>query len=203
MKQQGTGILPTPVIGGVGVINDCEKSMDMAFKGANEYIFVIGHDTDVMGHMGQSLYAREVLGKKGNDAGEPPLVDLNQEKQVGLFILKLINDGVLSSCHDVSDGGVLCAIAEMCLASNIGADLDVIDDTCFWFGEDQGRYIISTDNKDNVITLAEAENISIKQLGFTTGSSLSIGKDASISVEDLKQFHEDWLPDYMNIKKEV
>ncbi len=117
-ETQGRGILPTPSIGGVGVLADFTKSATLAFKAAGEAILLIG---ETQGWLGQSLYLRDVCGR---EEGAPPPVDLIEERENGDVVRALIADGLVTAAHDVSDGGLLVAIAEMAMASGIGATLD-------------------------------------------------------------------------------
>ena len=116
----GSAILPTPAIGGVGLLADWSTSATIAFKAAGEDILLIGGTT---GHLGQSLYLREILGR---EAGAPPTVDLAAERQAGELIRRLILEGRVTAVHDVSDGGLLVAATEMALAGGIGAELDTL-----------------------------------------------------------------------------
>lgn len=197
-ETNGKGILPTPVIGGVGLLENSKSSMDIAFKNEGDAIFVIGQDENFSGHLQQSLYLREILGKKADQAGVPPYVNLKKEKSHGGFILNLIEQQQITACHDVSDGGLLCAIAEMCLAGHIGAELTIEENTAFWFGEDQARYIVSTDNPNILLEIAEKENIPVMQIGSVRGNDLVLSDHAKISLKELLQLHESWLPDYMS-----
>ena len=117
-ETNGNAILPTPTIGGVGLIDQFTKSMTIAFKAGGEAILLIG---DTRGWLGQSLYLRDVCGR---EEGAPPPVDLAAEKRNGDFIRSLIRDGLATAVHDVSDGGALVALAEMAIASGIGAVLE-------------------------------------------------------------------------------
>ena len=114
-ETQGRGILPTPSIGGVGVLADFTKSATLAFKAADETILLIG---ETQGWLGQSLYLRDVCGR---EEGAPPPVDLVEERENGDFVRALIGDGLVTAAHDISDGGLLVALAEMAMASGIGA----------------------------------------------------------------------------------
>src|SRR6266702_3518143 len=116
-ETNGRAILPTPTIGGVGLIDDFKKSATVAFKGENEAILLIGETT---GWLGQSLYLREICGR---EEGAPPPVDLMAERRVGDFVRGLIGEQFVSAVHDLSDGGLVVAVAEMALASGIGARL--------------------------------------------------------------------------------
>src|SRR5262249_6419365 len=132
---------PTPSIGGVGVLPDFTKSMTLAFKAEGEAILVIG---ETQGWLGQSLYLREVCGR---EEGAPPPCDLIEERENGDVVRALISESLVTAVHDVSDGGLLVALAEMAMASGIGANLDAApEDTeahAHWFGEDQARYVVT------------------------------------------------------------
>ena len=117
-ETNGRAILPTPTIGGVGVLDDFTKSATLAFKAADEAILLIGETT---GWLGQSLYLREICGR---EEGAPPPVDLAAERRNGDFVRALIAEGIATAVHDVSDGGLLVALAEMAMASGIGAELE-------------------------------------------------------------------------------
>jgi phosphoribosylformylglycinamidine synthase len=137
-ETKGEAILPTPVIGGVGVVEDVTAIARMNNAEAGMKLFVIG---ETQGHVGQSLYLREICGK---EAGPAPTVDLKAERRNGNFVRGLINAGTLRTAHDVSDGGLLSAIAEICMASNVGIEISMKEeDHAFWFGEDQARYLIA------------------------------------------------------------
>lgn len=114
----GSAILPTPAIGGVGLMADWSKSATIAFKGTGDVIVLIGTPK---GEIGQSLWLREVHGLEGRDAGPPPSIDLDAERRTGDLVREAITAGHLTAVHDVSDGGIAVTIAEMALAGNIGA----------------------------------------------------------------------------------
>ncbi|MFN3388451.1 MAG: phosphoribosylformylglycinamidine synthase subunit PurL, partial [Allosphingosinicella sp.] len=115
----GSAILPTPAIGGVGLIADWRKTATIAFKASDEWAFVIGNLGD--GHLGQSLWLREIAGRED---GPPPPVDLAAEKAAGDLVRQAIGDGLVTAVHDVSDGGLLVAAAEMALAGDIGIRIE-------------------------------------------------------------------------------
>ncbi|MDP6390452.1 MAG: phosphoribosylformylglycinamidine synthase subunit PurL, partial [Alphaproteobacteria bacterium] len=151
-ETEGEAILPTPVIGGLGVIDDVAKAVSPALKVEGETIISIG---ETVGWLGASLYLREI--HRGEE-GAPPPVDLEAERQNGALVRSLITQGAVSACHDVSDGGLLVAIAEMALAGDIGAEFEPPKGTTLhaWlFGEDQGRYIVATGDPDRVLKAAE------------------------------------------------
>jgi phosphoribosylformylglycinamidine synthase subunit PurL len=194
-ETNGSAILPTPVIGGVGVIDDLTKMVTTAFLAAGQTIILIGN-TD--GHLGASLWLREIAGL---EAGAPPPVNLAQERQNGDLIRALITDGTISACHDISGGGMLVALAGMALAGNIGCEISLPDEidaqTAWLFGEDQGRYLLTTSDPDAVLSQASGGNISAMVLGTTGGTSLTVGGHPPISLEAMRDAHEDWLPNYM------
>ena len=181
-ETNGQAILPTPVIGGVGMIEDIAKAMPLAFQAEDETIMLIGGEGS---HIGQSLYLREVFGE---EKGPAPHVDLETERQNGEYIRSLIDQSLITACHDVSDGGLLCALADMAIASGIGADLDLAENAALLFGEDQARYVITTTQPDKIEGTI---------LGKTKGTALTLPNKA-IQISELQSIHQNWLPDYMN-----
>lgn len=196
-ETNGRGILPTPSIGGVGVIDDFQKSATLAFKAAGEVILLIG---ETQGWLGQSLYLRDVCGR---EEGAPPPVDLIEERENGDLVRGLITDGVVTAVHDVSDGGLLVALAEMAMASGIGATLTAgPDDTpahAYWFGEDQARYIVTVPaaSASQVIERARDAGVLAERIGVTGGDALSLPGERPLAVADLNRRFEGWLPGYM------
>ncbi len=193
-ETNGRAILPTPTIGGVGLLNDFQKSMTLAFKGEGEAILVVG---DATGWLGQSLYLRDICGR---EAGAPPPLDLAAEKRNGDFIRGLIADELVTAAHDIADGGLLVALAEMAIASGIGAVLEApsrLAAHAFWFGEDQGRYVITAKDANIVAQHAKAAGVPLTRLGATGGKVLAFGTERPITVALLKERHEGWLPAYM------
>jgi len=196
-ETNGQAILPTPAIGGVGILTNYEQRASIAFAAEGETIVLIG---DTEGHLGQSLYARELCGRED---GAPPPVNLSTERKNGDLVRGLIMTGVATSCHDVSGGGLLVAIAEMAMASRIGAVLDYdrggVPSYAFLFGEDQGRYVLTTNSPELVLEQAAVDGVSAWVIGVTGGATLKISEADSISVAELTQVHEGWLPAYMAI----
>jgi len=190
-ETNGEAIFPTPAIGGVGVIADWSKATGLGFTGEQEEIFLVG---DKGLHLGQTLYLRELHGR---EEGAPPPVDLEKEKRHGLLIRSLIAKGVITTCHDVSDGGLLVALAEMAMASGMGAEISATGDVAFWFGEDQSRYVLTTTKPQEVIELAKKDSIPLLHLGRTGGKTLKIANNASMLVSQLIYENERWLPAYM------
>jgi len=193
-ETNGSGILPTPAIGGVGLIDDAAKSMSLGFKRASETIILIGA---TQGHLGQSLYLRELLGR---EEGAPPPVDLAAERRNGDFVRAQILGGKVSACHDLSDGGFLVALAEMAMAGGIGADLALPESLpahAFLFGEDQARYLLVTPAPDALLAAASKADVPASIVGKTGGDALTLSNGNAISVAELRRINEAWLPAYM------
>jgi phosphoribosylformylglycinamidine synthase II len=193
-ETNGKAILPTPTIGAVGLLDDFTKSMTLAFKAEDEAILLVG---ETRGLLGQSLYLREVCGR---EEGAPPPVDLATERGHGDFVRCLIRDGLVTGVHDVSDGGLLVALAEMAMASGIGAVLTAPPGVAahgFWFGEDQARYVVTAKDPDAVARLANAAGVKLTRLGATGGVFLTVDGAQPMPVGDLKKRFESWLPAHM------
>lgn len=196
-ETNGKAILPTPSIGGVGVIDDFRKSASLAFKKEGEAILVVGETT---GWLGQSIYLREICAR---EEGAPPPVDLLEERENGEFVRSLILDGAATAAHDMSDGGLLVAVAEMAMASGIGAKLDAAPDDvpahAYWFGEDQARYIVTVPAQAVELVMARARKASVlvSRIGTTGGDSVAIDGQRALAVSDLSERSEAWLPGYM------
>jgi phosphoribosylformylglycinamidine synthase len=193
-ETNGRAIPPTPTIGGVGLLEDFTRSMTLAFKAEGEAILLLGETT---GWLGQSLYLREVCGR---EEGAPPPVDLAAERRRGEFVRALIGDGLVTAVHDVSDGGVLIALAEMAMASKIGATLQAppgVPAHGFWFGEDQARYVVTAKDPGAIAQRAEAAGVPIVRLGVTGGRALAVDGEQPLPVAELLDRFEAWLPAYM------
>ncbi len=190
-ETDGNPILPTPAIGGVGLLDNLDQMTTIAFKGEGEAIVLLGQSGE--GWLGQSLYLREVCGE---ERGAPPPVDLAHERKVGDFVRGLITGGKVSACHDLSDGGLLVAIAEMALAGHTGCKLEGIAGHARLFGEDQGRYVVTAKNAAAVIDAAKKAGVTATQIGVTGGDTIGLG-GASLDLSSLRQLHEGWFPAYM------
>jgi len=194
-ETNGQGILPTPAIGGVGLLKDMTKNASIPFKAAGETILVIG---ETKGHVGQSIYLREILGR---EEGAPPPVDLKVERRNGEFVRDLIGAHRVTAVHDCSDGGIAIAVAEMAMSSGIGATLTTPSGKPraeFWFGEDQARYVVTATaaNADQILMDAHAAGIPAQKLGVTFDTSVKVDAQ-QIEVATLKRGHEEWLPRLM------
>lgn len=147
--------------------------------------------------MGQSLYLREI---EGREEGAPPPVSLGTERRNGDFVRTLIEAGQITACHDLSDGGLLVALAEMALAGDLGADItlpDGINPTGFLFGEDQARYLVVTDNPQQVVDAARDTGVPATALGVCRGGEIVIADLGSIALSELREAHESWMPAFM------
>jgi phosphoribosylformylglycinamidine (FGAM) synthase-like enzyme len=193
-ETNGSAILPTPVIGCVGVMADVAKAVTSEFKAAGETIFVIG---ETQGWLGCTLYQRHITGET---KGAPPPVDLASERKNGDLVRQLIADEILTSCHDVSDGGLAVALTEMAMAGDIGATIDISPDIpahSWAFGEDQGRYVVTTTAPEALAAAVDAAGVTAQAIGMTAAATLTLPSTRPISVEALRAPHERWLPDYM------
>ena len=196
-ETQGRGILPTPTIGGVGVLPDFTQSATLAFKAEGEAILLIGETT---GWLGQSVYLRDICGR---EEGAPPPVDLIEERENGDVVRALIQDRSATAVHDVSDGGLLVAITEMAMASGIGAKLDAapedVEAHAFWFGEDQARYVMTVKaaDADRIMRNIQGASIPVSRLGTTGGDTVAIAGERPVTVAALNSAFEGWLPAYM------
>jgi phosphoribosylformylglycinamidine synthase II len=195
-ETNGQAILPTPAIGGVGLLTDLSKMTTLAFKADGEAILLLGGHGS---HLGQSIYLREVLGR---EEGAPPPVDLAREKHHGDFVRNLINHGQATAVHDISDGGLATTVTEMALASGLGAKLDAMNHEAL-FGEDQARYVLTCKPAEaaKIITQAHVKGIGVIRIGTVTGdATLNVQGQATISLAELKSAHEGWFPAYMSGK---
>jgi len=195
----GRAILPTPTIGGVGLLDDFTAGATVAFKSEGEAILLIG---ETQGWLGQSLYLRDVCGR---EEGAPPPVDLDAEKRNGDFVRGLIREKVAKAVHDVSDGGLVVALAEMAFASGgIGAVLEPppaeVPAHAYWFGEDQARYVVvvAASAADAVLARAAAAGAPATHLGVTGGAALILPGERPLLIKGLTERFERWFPTYMS-----
>ncbi|MBM3554972.1 MAG: phosphoribosylformylglycinamidine synthase subunit PurL [Alphaproteobacteria bacterium] len=199
-ETNGQGILPTPQIGAVGLIDDLRRVATPGFKAEGEVVLLIGA---TKGALGASLYLREVLGRED---GAPPPYDLVAERRNGNFVRDLIAGGKITTCHDVSDGGLLVALAEMAMAGGQGAKIDIADlapglpPAAVLFGEDQARYVITASEAAARRILREAADhgVPARKIGKTGGETLTVAGHCTISISELRGRNEGWLPGYMS-----
>ena len=196
-ETNGEGILPTPTIGGVGLLADYTRHATLAFKGEGQIIVLIGH---TRGHLGQSIWLKEIAGQ---EKGAPPPVDLALERKTGDAIRPLIQSGDLTTVHDLSDGGLAIGLAEMVMAGGIGAQIDNLPQGipvhAALFGEDQARYIAAVPGKSlkKLSQALDGAGVPHSAIGTTGGDALILPGEKPISVTELRNKHEGWLPKYM------
>jgi len=169
----------------------------IALKRQGDVLMLLGAEA---GHLGQSLYMQVMLDRTH---GAPPPVDLDAERRAGDLVRGLIRSGSLSAAHDVSDGGLLVAIAEMALAGGHGVELDAVPAPvpahALWFGEDQGRYVVaaSPDKADAIHKAAAVAKVPLRLLGKVGGDAIKLEGEPPLPLGALKIAHEDWLPRFM------
>jgi phosphoribosylformylglycinamidine synthase len=196
-ETQGRGILPTPTIGGVGVLADFTKNASIAFKGEGEAVVLIG---DTEGWLGRSVYLWAI---EGREEGAPPPVDLTVERRNGDFVSSVFAGGRVTAVHDLSDGGLAVALAEMALAGNVGVSVEAlprdIPAHAALFGEDQARYLVALHTADasRLIDEAAALGIPALRIGTTGGDEVVFGARDRVALSALRSAHEEWLPSYM------
>ena len=195
-ETSGSPIPPTPVIGGVGLIADAAAAIDLALKQDGNALILIGETPGAFGgHLGASLYLREI---EGREDGAPPPVDLAAERRHGDFVRAQIAAGRAAACHDIADGGLLIALAEMAMAGGRGVALENLPaDGTFLFGEDQARYLMETASPDTLLAEAKNAGIYAQRIGTVGGLALTLPGGNAISVSELKPANEAWLPAYM------
>jgi phosphoribosylformylglycinamidine synthase len=193
-ETQGRGILPTPAIGGVGVLEDAAQAIGLALRPDLDLVLIGA----TRGWLGQSLWLREVLGR---EQGAPPPVDLAAERRNGDFVRARILSGQVAACHDASDGGLLVAVAEMAMGGGTGARLEAppagVPAHAWWFGEDQARYVLAVQDGAALLAAASAEGVPAQRLGRSGGGDLVLAGGSSISVARLVAAHEATLPALM------
>ncbi|WP_339635341.1 phosphoribosylformylglycinamidine synthase subunit PurL [uncultured Sneathiella sp.] len=196
-ETNGTGIYPTPAIGGVGLLTDYSKMTTLAFKEAEDVVVLVG---DLTGEMGQSLYLKEI---EGREEGAPPRVDLEKEREHGDYVREMIEKGLVTAAHDISDGGLGVALAEMAIAGNIGAEITLETSLplhAALFAEDQACYVLTVkpDDVEMMRGFALAEDIPLHIIGTIGHTDLKIDGALTISVSRLKEVHAKWLPALMS-----
>ena len=196
-ETNGVAIPPTPAIGGIGLIPNIDAMATIALKRSGDILMLLGAET---GHLGQSLYMQIMLNRSD---GAPPPVDLDAEKRAGDCVRGLIRSGDVSAVHDVSDGGLLVAIAEMALAGNLGVELDDLPAPLpahgLWFGEDQARFVVaaSPEKADAIHKAAAMAKVPVRLLGKVGSDSIKLQSEAPLPIASLRAAHESWMPRFM------
>lgn len=194
-----TAIQPAPVIGGVGVLDDVRKAVGLAMPQDGELLLV----GETRGELGQSIWLKEILGR---EEGAPPAVDFTAERRNGDFVREQIQKGLVEACHDVSDGGLIVALAEMAMAGDRGCILEKgpagLAEHVYWFAEDQARYVLATKQADAVLEAAQAAGVPVSRLGRIGGDVLKLDGVMAVSVEHLRKQHASFFPRFMGQKEE-
>jgi phosphoribosylformylglycinamidine synthase subunit PurL len=195
-ETNGEAILPTPTIGGIGLIADLAHMTTLAFKSAGDVIVLIGGHGR---HLGQSLYLREIFRRED---GPPPPVDLAREQLNGEFVRGLIRSGSVNAVHDISDGGLAATLSEMALASGLGAELTPLgsEPHVALFAEDQARYVVTcqANAAAALVSQAAALGIDAEPIGRVGGPAIVIGESAVVALETLREAHEGWFAAFMD-----
>ncbi len=192
------GIKPTPSIGGVGLIKDYRKMITMDFKEIDNIVLVIGKTE---GHIDQSLFARNILDEKN---GPPPEINLFNEKNNGETLLKLIENNLIKSAHDISLGGIITAVTKMCIKGNKGIKIQkpkyLINEIEYLFAEDQGRYIVEINKKDlkKVTDIFNKNAVHFDELGSIIEKELFINNKTKVTIDELRTCNTSWLKNFMS-----
>jgi phosphoribosylformylglycinamidine synthase len=195
-ETEGRPILPTPAIGGLGVLEDAAQAVGYALAPGLELVLIGATE----GWLGQSLWLREVVGR---EEGAPPPVVLAAERRNGDFVRGEILAGRVRACHDVSDGGLLVAVAEMALTGDTGVVLRAglaPADHGFWFGEDQARYVLAVERAAPLLAAAAAAGVPAQSLGRSGGADLTLPDGHTMSVACLRAMHERFFPAWMDVE---
>tara|TARA_Y100000768_G_scaffold313826_1_gene248640 strand:- start:20 stop:535 length:516 start_codon:yes stop_codon:yes gene_type:complete len=169
----------------------------MDFKKIDNVVLVIGKTE---GHLDQSLFARNILDEKN---GPPPEINLFNEKNNGETLLKIIENNLIKSAHDVSLGGIITAVAKMCIKGKKGISLKkpkyLINEMEYFFGEDQGRYIIEVGKNDlkKVTDILNKNAVHFDELGTIIENELYIDHKTKVNIDELISSNTRWLSDYM------
>ncbi len=197
-QTKDEGIKPTPTIGGVGLLKDYKNMITMNFKEVDNLVLVIGKTE---GHIDQSLFARNILDEKN---GPPPEVNLFNEKNNGETVLKLIDNNLIKSAHDVSLGGIITAAAIMCIRGKKGINIKkpkyLINEIEYFFAEDQGRYIVEITKKNfkKVADILNKNAVHFDELGIINENELYFNEKTKVTIDELSTSNKSWLIDYMS-----
>ena len=199
-ETQNKAIYPTPTIGGVGLIKDLNLMMTKNLKEVGSYLIIIGKTS---GHLTQSEFFREIV---KIDDWPPPQINLFNEKNNGLSVLNLIKNKLVNAVHDISSGGLIIALSEMCISGNIGANIKIpngkINIHEYLFSEDQSRYIVEINKKnmDKVSNILKENSIYFEIIGKTENDNLIINNDTRMQISDLNKYNAYWFRNYFKDK---
>tara|TARA_Y100001970_G_scaffold250772_2_gene322903 strand:+ start:925 stop:3117 length:2193 start_codon:yes stop_codon:yes gene_type:complete len=197
-QTKEVGIKPTPSIGGVGLLKNYKKMITMDFKEVNNPVLVLGKTE---GHIDQSLFARTILDEKN---GPPPEINLFNEKNNGETLLQLIEKDLVKTAHDVSLGGIITALSKMCIKGNKGIQIEkpkfLINEIEYFFGEDQGRYIIEIDSKslNEVTKILDKNSVHYDKIGNIIENEMIINEKSKVTIDELKSYNTNWLLNFMS-----
>ncbi|RZJ01533.1 MAG: phosphoribosylformylglycinamidine synthase subunit PurL [Brevundimonas sp.] len=194
-ETNGAAIPPTPTVGAVGLLTNYDTVTGFGGAVEGDVLVLIG---ETHGELGSSIYLREVLGRED---GAPPPVDLKLERKTGDFVRGLIEAGDLTCVHDLSDGGLIGAAADIALASDVGVELDATSPThahLFLFGEDQARYLVAVSDPSEVIAKAQAEGLHASVVGRAKGRDFASGDLFRLPLDHLREMHEGWMPAWIS-----
>ena len=196
-ETKDKGIKPTPSIGGVGLIKEYKKMVTLDLKKLNNIVLVIGKTE---GHLDQSIFNRDILNQKN---GPPPEINLFNEKNNGETLLNLMMNDLIKSAHDVSLGGIIVALAKMCIKGKKGIKLNkpnyFINKFEYFFGEDQGRYIVEIEKEKyaKVKEILAKNSVHYDELGIIVENDMIIDSKTKISIDELSTSNNSWLKEYM------
>jgi phosphoribosylformylglycinamidine synthase len=193
-ETNGAAIPPTPAVGGVGLIDDYATHAGFSGLKAGDAVVLLG---ETKGELGASMYLREILGRED---GAPPPVDLAIERRNGELVRRLIQADGLRVVHDLSDGGLIAAAAEMALASGVGVELTLAGEAphAQLFAEDQARYLVAVADPAAVLSTAQAAGVPAAVIGKAGGEALAVTGLFTLPLSRLRQAHEGWMPGYMD-----
>ncbi|RZJ42550.1 MAG: phosphoribosylformylglycinamidine synthase subunit PurL, partial [Brevundimonas sp.] len=198
-ETNGVAIPPTPTVGAVGLLPNYDVVTGFGGAVEGDVLVLIG---ETRGELGSSIYLREVLGRED---GAPPPVDLKLERKTGDFVRGLIEGGELTVVHDLSDGGLVGAAADIALASDIGVELDASSAAHahpFLFGEDQARYLVAVTDANALIAKAHEAGLHASVVGVAKGADFASagpkGELFRLPLAHLREMHESWMPTWMN-----
>jgi len=197
-ETKDKGIKPTPSIGGVGLIKDYKKMISMGLTKIDNLVLIIGKTE---GHIDQSVFAKNILNQK---KGPPPEINLFNEKNNGETLLKLISDGFIKSAHDISVGGILVAIVKMSISGNKGINIkkpeNLVNYFEYFFGEDQGRYLIEIEKNDlnKVKSVLDKNSVYFSEIGIIQEKNMVLKDKLNVTVDELIKSNKTWLTNYMS-----
>jgi len=189
-------ISPTPVIGGVGLIQNLKTPLNQLIKKENSALLLVGK---TFGHLEQSVFYEQIYSIL---EGQPPEVNLVNEKNNGESVLKIINFNLVNAVHDVSSGGLIVALSEMSIGSNFGVKVSkskkLTNMFGYFFGEDQGRYILEIDknNLEKVEKILTNDNIYYENIGFTQKNNFEIDGEFKINIKELHKINNQWYNNF-------